>query len=159
MSVISGKFNRRTKMNEHLSEYMNSLPKSRQTLINELRTRFRKMIAEDFVEVVDLESGMIRYELPLKVYPKTYNKKPLMFAGIANRKGYMTTTLTSIYSEPNLKKSFIEKCQSEGFQISPTNSCLKFKKLEDLPLKEIENCLSNISVSNFIKNYESLMKK
>ena len=48
--------------------------------------------------------GMIVYQVPLKTYPDTYNKQPLMYAGLASQKNHMAVYLSGIYTDETARK-------------------------------------------------------
>jgi hypothetical protein len=65
-----------------VQEYIDSLSPNKQDKLNYIREAIKKAVPKQFEEVVAAGS-LIRYELPLELYPKTYNKQPLMYLGLA----------------------------------------------------------------------------
>ena len=79
-----------------------------------------------------MQYGMIGYVVPHKLYPAGYHCKPeepLPFAGLASQKNY---TLLAWLKEQSAVK---------GKKLDMGKSCLRFKKLEDLPLDVIGEVL------------------
>lgn len=144
-------------MKKLTDKYIESLPDNRKAQFIEILNAFRKSIPDELEEVLD--GDMVRFEVPLKKYPKTYNKKPLMYASLSNRKANMTLTLTAIYNDPKAKQSFIAACSRIESKIETKNACIKIKSIDEIPLKDIEKLFKNIDYSKFIKNYEMLIKK
>ena len=66
---------------DSVDAYLDALPEDRQEAIRAVRANILAHLPEGFREVMNW--GMICYEVPLEVYPNTYNKKPLMLAGLA----------------------------------------------------------------------------
>ena len=79
--------------------------------------------------------GMITYQVPLETYPDTYNKKPLMYAALASQKHHMAIYLTGIYMDPDSKQSFEDTYRATGKRYDVGKSCVRFRKLDDLPLE------------------------
>ncbi|MCK5794860.1 MAG: DUF1801 domain-containing protein, partial [Anaerolineales bacterium] len=76
------------------------MPPERRAAIEKVRKTILAYLPEGYKET--LNWGMITYQVPLEVYPDTYNKKPLMYAALANQKNHMAVYLTGIYMDENL---------------------------------------------------------
>ena len=74
--------------------------------------------------------GMITYEVPLSIYPNTYNEQPLMFAALASQKNHMAVYLSGIYSSDELREKFIADYKDTGKRMDIGKSCVRFKKLK-----------------------------
>ena len=95
--------------------------------------------------------GMITYEVPLKIYPDTYNGKPLMYAALASQKKYMSVYLMGCYMVPEIRNKFEKAYIKSGKKLNAGKSCIRFKKVDDLPLNLIGETIALMSVSKFIK--------
>jgi hypothetical protein len=95
--------------------------------------------------------GMITYQVPLEVYPDTYNKKPLMYAALANQKNHMAVYLTGIYMDEQLNREFEEKFHQTGKRYDVGKSCVRFRKLDDLPLPLIGESIKALEMEEFVK--------
>ena len=114
-----------------VAEYLKQLPEDRRNAINTVR----KVIKENLPKGIEEGMvGMIAYYIPLKDFPETYNGQPLWFAGLASQKNYMAIYLNNIYSDPVAAKWFKDRYKASGKRMDMGKSCLRFKKLEDLPL-------------------------
>ena len=102
-----------------------------------------------------MQFGMISYVIPLERYPVTYNKQPLMYASLASQKNYMSLYLMNIYGNPQAQQWFREEYQASGKRLDMGKSCVRFKKLEDLPVDLIGKAIARGSVCDFIKLYEA----
>lgn len=92
--------------------------------------------------------GMITYEVPLAINPKTYNGKPLMYAALASQKNHMAIYLCSIYCMPGALVAF--KASWKAMKLDMGAACVRFKKLTDLDLDTIARVISSTSVEEFI---------
>ncbi|MDE0822514.1 MAG: DUF1801 domain-containing protein [Dehalococcoidia bacterium] len=102
---------------------------------------------------------MISYVIPLETYPKTYNKLPLMFAGLASQKNYMTVYLMNIYGTQDDETWFVDRYKATGKKLNMGKSCIRFKTIDDLPLELIGEAIARTPVANFIQMYESVKGK
>ena len=143
-----------------VEEYINALPEERQQAIRKVRKLILENLPEGYEEVMNW--GMITYQVPLSVYPDTYNKKPLMFAALASQKNHMAVYLSTIYINEEKRVQFEESYRETGKRYDVGKSCVRFRKLDDLPLSLIGKEIASFSVNDFIeiaKNSVSTRKK
>ena len=143
-----------------VEEYINALPEERQQAIRKVRKLILENLPEGYEEVMNW--GMITYQVPLSVYPDTYNKKPLMFAALASQKNHMAVYLSTIYINEDKRVQFEESYRETGKRYDVGKSCVRFRKLDDLPLSLIGKEIATFSVNDFIeiaKNSVSTRKK
>ncbi|MBI2029225.1 DUF1801 domain-containing protein [Candidatus Gottesmanbacteria bacterium] len=136
-----------------VEEYLQDLPASRRKIITELRNFILKKIPKGYQET--LRWGMISYEVPLDRYSSTYNKQPLSYIGLASQKNHIGLYLMNIYQDKNvegfLRNAFAEK----GKKLNMGKACIRFKKIDDIPLNAIGRIIASTSVNEFIDQYEA----
>jgi len=98
--------------------------------------------------------GMLSYEIPFSTYPDTYNKQPLMFAALAAQKHYFSLYLNSIYGFDDVRNRFEADFLATGKKLDIGKVCIRFKRLEDLPLEIVGRAIGAITLKDFIANYE-----
>ena len=103
--------------------------------------------------------GMISWEVPLARYPDTYNKQPLMYAALASQKNYMSLYLMSVYAHSDDKAWFETRYKASGKRLNMGKSCVRFKRVDDLPLDLIAETIASTTVDEYISRYESARKK
>jgi hypothetical protein len=130
------------------------MPGERREAIEKVRKTILKNLPSGYEEA--LEWGMITYQVPLEVYPDTYNKKPLMYAALANQKNHMAVYLTGIYMDEGRNQDFEKKYKETGKRYDVGKSCVRFRKLDDLPLELIGESIAAMSVDEFIQRTEGL---
>ncbi len=135
-----------------VEEYLQELPASRRKIISELRNLIRKKIPKGYNET--MRWGMISYEVPLDRYPTTYNKQPLSYIGLASQKGHIGLYLMNIYQDKNVESFLRTAFKTSGKKLDMGKACIRFKKLEDLPLDAIGRIIASTSVNEFIDQYE-----
>lgn len=139
-----------------VSEYLKSLPKDRRDSLSLVRKEIKKNLPKEIVEVMNW--GMISYELPLKIHPDTYNGKPLMYAALASQKNYMAVYLSNIYGDKKIQEWFEKEYKKSGKKLDMGKCCVRFKKLEDLPVELIGKAIGKTSVKKFIEAYQRSSK-
>jgi len=134
------------------AEYIASLPPERREAIAAVRQTILANLPDGYVEAMDW--GMISYQVPLDRYPDTYNRKPLMYAALASQKGYMVVYLSAIYADASARKAFEQAYRASGKRYDVGQSCVRFRKLEDLPLDVIGEAVAGTPVDAYIERYE-----
>lgn len=100
--------------------------------------------------------GMITYQVPLETYPDTYNKQPLMFAALASQKNHMAVYLTGIYISDESRDEFEAACRATGKRLDVGKSCVRFKKLDDLPLDLIGETIASVPMDRLIAHVQEV---
>jgi hypothetical protein len=135
-----------------VGQYLASLPANRRAAISRVREVMLENLPEGYVERMNW--GMISYEIPLSRYPQTYNKQPLMLAALASQKNYMAVYLLTIYGDPEAESWFQERYRASGKRLDMGKSCVRFRRLEDLPLDLVGEVIRQVSVDQYIERYE-----
>jgi hypothetical protein len=139
-----------------VAEYLASLPPDRRTAIQAVREVILKNLDDKYVE--GMQYGMIGYFVPHSVYPAGYHcdpKQPLPFAGLASQKNHMAVYLMCIYGGAEHEKWLRVEWARTGKKLDMGKSCIRFKKLDDLPLDLIGRAIARVPAKKFIANYES----
>ena len=132
--------------------YLAELPDDRREAIEAVRSVILENLPDGYVE--SMNWGMIAYEVPLETYPDTYNKQPLAFAALASQKNYMAVYLTGIYISDEARDEFEKAYRATGKRFDVGKSCVRFRKLEDLPLELIGETIEAIPVDRLIQRFE-----
>lgn len=138
-------------------EYLDGLPQERRVALEVVRKTILDNLPEGYQEIVDF--GMIAYVIPLETYPVTYNKHPLMYAALASQKRHMAVYLMNIYGDAETERWFSEAYQASGKKLDMGKSCVRFKKLDDLPVELIGQAIARTSVAEYILKYEDSRKQ
>ncbi|MFC1917638.1 DUF1801 domain-containing protein [Chloroflexota bacterium] len=142
-------------MAKSVEEYLAELTPERRTAIEAVRQVILNNLPDGYEEVMNW--GMITYQVPLSVYPDTYNKKPLMYAALASQKNHMAVYLTTIYMDEQTRKQFETLYLNTGKRYNAGKSCLRFRKLDDLPLPLIGEAIGAYRVDDFINRFKRLI--
>lgn len=136
-----------------VEQYLAELPDDRREAIETVRTEILANLPDGLVETMSW--GMISYEVPLETYPDTYNGKPLMFAALASQKNHMAVYLTTVYASEDEKAWFESEYRATGKKLDMGKSCVRFKKLEQLPVELIGDVMRRSSLDDFLAIYDN----
>ena len=137
---------------ETVDEYLESLPDDRREAISAVRKAVNQGKPEGYAE--ELRWGMISWEIPLETYPETYNGEPLAYVSLASQKNYMSLYLMGTYSDEGNRAWFEGTLEDRGVKLDIGKSCVRFKRLEDLPLDLVTEAVGRFPVDEYIKTYE-----
>ena len=101
-----------------------------------------------------IEFGMLGYVVPLERYPDTYNKRPLQVAALANQQQYVSLYLMGVYADEAEREWFTEAWAATGKRLNMGKSCVRFRKLDDVPLDVVGEAIARVSVDDMIAAYE-----
>lgn len=136
-----------------VTEYVAELPEERRAAIKEVRGTILANLPEGYEEV--MAWGMITYQVPLKRYPNTYNGKPLVYAGLASQKRHMAVYLNGVYADDDAREEFLEAYRATGKKLDMGKSCVRFAKLENLPLDLVGKVIAAYPVDEYIRIFEA----
>jgi len=137
--------------------YLAELGADRCEAIGKVRQAILDKLPDGYEEAMNW--GMITYQVPLQTYPDTYNGQPLMYAALASQKGHMAVYLTSIYADEKSRRAFEEAYAATGKPMDMGKSCVRFKKLDDLPLTLIGQAIAATGVQAFIALQDKARKQ
>ncbi|WP_298121013.1 DUF1801 domain-containing protein [Flavobacterium sp.] len=142
-------------------QYISELPEDRKEVMQKLRDVTLKNLPKGFEE--QMSYGMLGYVVPHSIYPNGYHcntKDPLPFFAIASQKNSINIYHMMVYSDKNLHDWFSSEypkyCKSK---LDMGKSCIRFKKIDDIPFELIGELLSKITVEQWISEYEKVLKK
>lgn len=135
-----------------VDEYLESLSPDRRAAISVVRKIILKNLPKGYNE--GMHHGVIGYYIPLEKYPGTYNKQPLEYAALASQKNYMSLYLNNVYGDKDIYGWFIKRYQSTGKRMDIGKSCIRFKRIDDLPLGLVAETIAKTPVEEFIRLYE-----
>lgn len=140
-----------------VDEYITELSDERKEVINMLRETIVKNIPSGFVE--EMNYGMIGYVVPHSLYPDGYHcnpKLPLPFINIASQKNFIAIYHMGIYTNPSLLKWFVDEFPNySSLKLDMGKSCIRFKKIKNIPYDLIAQLVQKMTVKEWIKCFES----
>lgn len=144
-----------------VDNYIENLQEDRKTAILELRKVILKNIPKGFTE--EMSYGMLGYVVPHSMYPLGYHcdpKLPLPFINVASQKNFIAIYHMGIYSDKKLLEWFTNEypkhCKTK---LDMGKSCIRFKKIEQIPFKLIGELAAKVTPEQWISIYEEQIKK
>jgi len=141
--------------------YINALPQDRKDAVSKLRKVILKNLPNGFTETMGY--GMLGYVVPHSIYPDGYHcdpKLPLPFMSIASQKNFVGVYHMGIYANKDLYDWFVnEYPKHSNRKIDMGKSCIRLKKIEEIPYELIGELASKMTPNEWIKIYENAIKR
>lgn len=138
-------------------EYLSELPEDRKEPLKKLRDVLLKNLPKGFEE--EMAYGMLGYVVPFSLYPNGYHcnpKQALPFISLASQKNFIALYHMGIYSDKKLLDWFTaEYPQHASRKLDMGKSCIRFKKMDDIPYALIGELASKMTPEDWISLYES----
>ena len=144
-----------------VAEYLASLPPDRREAVEAVRAVILKNLDKDFVE--GMGYGMMGYSVPHSVFPAGYHcdpKQPLPYAGIASQKQGISVYLMGLYigggeagEETDDSRWFRAAWAKTGKKLDMGKACIRFKRVEDVPLELIGEAIRRVPSKVYIERY------
>lgn len=142
-------------------QYLEELPEDRKVPIVKLREQILNNLSEGIVEC--MHYGMLGYVIPHDVYPDGYHcnqKQPLPFMNLASQKNFIAVYSMTIYAKDAIYDWFVsEYAKRCKYKLDMGKSCIRFKKMDDIPFELIGELTAKISTKEWIDIYENSIKK
>jgi len=143
-----------------IEEYIDALPEERQGPFSKLRQTILENLPEGYEEQL---TGMINYVVPFSLYPAGYHcppRQPLPFISIASQKNFLAFYHLGIYAHPELLTWFQEEYPNHcKHKLDMGKSCVRLKKMDQIPYELIGKLVSKMPVKEWIEIYENAFKK
>lgn len=142
-------------------EYIASLPEDRKEAISKIRKIILDNLPKGFQE--GMGYGMMGYSVPHSIYPAGYHcdpKLPLPFIAMASQKNFISFYHMGVYADKKLFDWFVNEypkhCKT---RLDMGKSCIRFKKMNDIPYQLLGELASKMTVQEWIGIYETNFKK
>jgi len=130
--------------------YLAELPAERREPIAAVRSVILEHLPDGFEE--GMQYGMIGYYVPLERFPDTYNGEPLSVAALASQMRHMALYMMGVYGADDAW--FRERWEATGRKLHMGKSCVRFSRLEDVPLEVVGEAIARTSVGDLIAAHE-----
>lgn len=140
--------------------YISMLPENRQQSVKKLRETILNHLPKGFEE--GIQYGMIGYSVPHKIYPDGYHcdpKIPLPFMSLASQKNSINLYHMGIYAKHELYAWFVAEYPKHcSRKLDMGKSCIRFKKMDDIPYELIGALCAKMTADEWIDIYETNIK-
>jgi uncharacterized protein YdhG (YjbR/CyaY superfamily) len=141
--------------------YIAQLPADRQSVIAQLRKTINENIPEGFQEMIIYD--MIGWVVPKSIYPNGYHCNtdlPLPFMNIASQKHFVALYHMGLYADTQLLDWFVGEYPKNGkSKLDMGKSCIRFKKMDDIPYGLIAQLVGKMNTERWISLYELALKR
>ena len=142
-------------------QYLSELPEDRKEAMLKLRNAIKENLPQGFEEVISY--GMLGYVVPHSIYPSGYHcdpKLPLPFINLASQKNFIALYHMGIYANKNLESWFVSEYPKHvKTKLDMGKSCIRFKKMDDIPFDFIGELAAKVSVEDWISIYEKAFRE
>ncbi len=142
-------------------DYIDALPDDKKPAFLALREALLANLPKGYEEAMSY--GMLGYIVPHSIYSSGYHcapKLPLPFIGLAAQKNFIAVYHMGLYADKALydwfTTEYAKRCTTK---LDMGKSCIRFKKMTDIPVDLIGELASKMSVADWIKVYETNFKK
>jgi hypothetical protein len=142
-----------------VTQYLQGLPPDRRAAISAVRDVILANLPTGYEEC--MLYGMIGYAVPHSLYPAGYHcdpSQPLMYASLGSQKNHMALYLMCAYGDPATAKWFQEAYAAAGKKLDMGKACVRFRRIEDLPLEVIGQAIARIPVNKYIARVEAILQ-
>ena len=142
-----------------VKDYIDNLPEDRKKAVTEIRKTINKNLPKGFKEGVGY--GMIAWSVPHSLFPPGYHcdpSKPLMLMSLASTKGHISLHHMGLYGAGPLMNWFKSEWQKHSAKkLDMGKACIKFKKLEDVPLALIGELATKLTPQQWVEQYQKAL--
>ncbi len=143
----------------NVQDYVSQIPEERLFAFNKLRETLIENLDNQFVECINY--GMIGYVVPHEIYPNGYHcdtKLPLPFINLASQKNFIALYHMGLYADTEMLEWFqSEYPKHSKFKLDMGKSCIRFKKMDDIPYDLIGELCKKMNVNQWIEIYEKML--
>jgi hypothetical protein len=137
-----------------VAEYLAELPEEKRAVVRAVRDVVNQHLPAGYEE--GLQYGMIGWYVPRSRYPAGYHanpKQPLPYLSLAAQRSHYALYLMGLYGTPGLVEWFVAEHETTGKKLDMGKSCLRFKRLDDLPLALVGEAVARLPVEAWIAAY------
>lgn len=142
-------------------DYISQIPEERQEAAKKLRKVINSNLPKGFEE--GIQYGMIGYYVPHSIYPDGYHctpEEPLPFMCFASQKNSINLYHSGIYAAPEIHDWFVKEYPKHcSRKLDMGKSCVRFKKIDEIPFELIGELCTKMTVQEWIDVYERNVKK
>ncbi|PKV66120.1 uncharacterized protein DUF1801 [Polaribacter sp. Hel1_33_96] len=142
-------------------EYIEQLPENRKQAVQKIRAVIKKNLPKGFEEGINYK--MLGFYVPHSKFPEGYHcdpKLPLPFINLASQKNSVNLYHMGIYAKKELLDWFVKEYTKYcKYKLDMGKSCIRFKKMDDIPFDLIGELASKMTVNEWINTYNSAIKK
>lgn len=141
-----------------VDQYLKEIPADRRNDINAVRGVLKAHLPEGYEEI--MQYGMIGYVVPHRLFPQGYHcdpRQPLCFAGLASQKNHLSLYIMALYGDSPELTWFETEWKKSGKKLDMGKCCIRFKKVDDIPVDLIGKLVARWPVSRWTGIYQAIL--
>ena len=142
-------------------DYISQIPEERKGPMRQLRQVILDNLPNGIEETMSY--GMIGYVVPHAIYPDGYHctpELPLPFMNLASQKNFIAVYSMVLYAKSDLMDWFTSEYSKQcKYNLDMGKSCIRFKKIDEIPYALIGELTTKMTTQEWIDNYEANIKK
>jgi hypothetical protein len=135
-----------------IGDYLDSLAPDRSAVISQLLELVRSRMPAGYRE--GIAYGMIWWAVPIELFSETYNGQPLGYVALAAQKNYYSLYLMGPVMDKVQLKALKDGFAAAGKKLDMGKACVRFKRIEDLPMDVIGDVIAGLTPDQLILRYE-----
>jgi uncharacterized protein YdhG (YjbR/CyaY superfamily) len=143
-----------------ITDYFHALAPDRKEPMERLLSIITARLPDGFEECINY--GMPSWVVPHSIYEAGYHanpKLPLPFIGLASQKNHIAVYHMGIYASPTLMEWFVAEypkhCKTK---LDMGKSCIRFKKVNDIPYELIGELCQKMTPSDWTETYDKQIR-
>ena len=140
-----------------IAGFLASLPGERRKAVERVRKTIRRHLPAGYEETIT--KGMLIYQVPLAVYPDTYNGQPLWYVALASQKSYLSLHLVAVYMNKKLATRLQDGFRAANKKLDMGKACIRFQRAEDLALEVIGEIVASTPRDRWIAIAQAARKR
>lgn len=144
-----------------IEEYLNQIPNERKDAIKKILELMEQNLPKGFEARINY--SIPGYVVPHSLFPAGYHcdpKLPLPFINIASQKNFIALYHMGIYANPDLLQWFqTEYKKHVPSKLDMGKSCIRFKKVEQIPYELLAELFKKMTPEEWIKIYKDAFVK
>lgn len=141
--------------------YINSIPEERKESLLKILNLLENHLPNGFE--AQTQYSMPSYVVPHSLFPDGYHcnpKEPLPFISVASQKNFIALYHMGLYANPELYQWFVaEYPKHSKYKLDMGKSCIRFKKIDDIPYNLLEMLFKKMTPQDWIQLYTENIRK
>ena len=141
-------------------EFIAALPPGRQEAITTIRATILANLPDGYEE--GIRGNVLSYYVPHSICADGYHcnaEDPVPFAGLSANKKKISLHMFCLYIDRDAKDRFVTAWKKTGNKLDMGAACVRFTKLDNVPLEVIGDTIASIPVAGFLDLYEASVPK
>ena len=137
--------------------YFEALPADRREVLEAVHEVIERNLPKGYE--AGMQYGMPAWFVPHSVFPDGYHcdpSQPVPFVSIASQKKHIGLYFFCIYLDEDVRAWFESEWRKTGKRWDAGKSCVRVKRLDDIPLPLIGKLIKKVSVKKFLASYEAI---